>query len=146
MNEAHPATAGTSLAGTKKFCYADRGSRCSVPLDGAIAHVAPGFCRDRIGDDLRRRRVEVHAAPGSVSIQAVPYVEVLLEGGGVAEVEERSLVRGRLHRGREVSLHQREVTRREVVAEVVDVGPHLETFALRQGHRIDPRIGDEDHP
>jgi hypothetical protein len=73
-------------------------------------------------------------------------VEVLLEVVAEREVEERTPVRGQLHRRREAALDNREVAGCEMAVEVVDVGADLEPVLLRQALGVDARPGDDDHP
>ena len=59
-------------------------------------------------------------------------MEVLLEVVAEREVEERPAVRGQLHRRRQAALDDREVARREVAVELVDVRADLEPVVRRQ--------------
>ena len=84
---------------------------------------------------LGRRVVEVHAAAGAVALEPVADVEVLLEVVAQREVEERPLLRGQLHRGRQAALHDRQVAGGQVPVEVVDVGHDLEPCDVRAATR-----------
>src|SRR5205823_3190248 len=82
------------------------GPRGAVALDVAVVDLASHLLRDRLGDPLGGRIVEVHAAAGGVAFEAVADVEVLLEVVAQREVDEWPLVRRQLHRGRQSALHQ----------------------------------------
>ena len=82
---------------------------------------------DGRGDRLRRRSAEVHRATGSIAIESMADMEVLLEVMPQREIDERPPVRGQLHRGRQPALDQRNVTDREMPVELVDVGTDLKT-------------------
>ena len=115
-------------------------------LDGPVVDLAADLLGDRRGDDLGRRRLEVHAAARAVAPEPVPHVGVLLEVVAEREVEERPAVGGQLHRRGQASLHDGEVAGGQVPVEVGHEGPDLQPVVRGQRRRIDPRAGDDDHP
>ena len=94
---------------------------------------------------LRLGGVELHHPPGSVAREPVLDVEALLEVVPQREAEERPPARGQLHRGGQPALHDREVARREVPVEPVDVGADLQPIGGGQRGRVDAGAGDDDH-
>ena len=102
-------------------------------------------CRNRLGDRVRLRRVDVQAAVRAVAGQAVADVEVLLEVIPEREVEERRLCRDELHPRREPALDDRHVADRQVPVQLVHVLPNLDALGSRQGARVDPRPAHDDH-
>src|SRR5215218_8509763 len=86
-----------------------RRPRGAVRLDRLIVDLTADLLGDRDGDLLRAVRLEVHPPARAVALQPVAYVEVLLEVVAEREVEERSPVRGQLHRRRQAALDDGEV-------------------------------------
>jgi hypothetical protein len=52
---------------------------CAVGLDGAVVDLSPDLLGDRGGDLRRAVELEVDAPTGSIALEAVAYVKVLLE-------------------------------------------------------------------
>ena len=88
----------------------------------------------------------VHVAAGSVLVEAVPDVEVLLEVVDEREVEEWPPRRRQFHGGRETSLDHGDVRGCQVPVEPLDVPVDLEAFVNGQAGRIDAGAGNSDHP
>src|SRR4051794_15955437 len=64
---------------SQHFCDAYCGLARPVGLDRAVVDRAADLLRDRLGDRVRRRIVEAHAAAGAVALQPVADMEALLE-------------------------------------------------------------------
>src|SRR5713226_6193142 len=107
------------------------GAGRAVRLNGLVRDLAANFFGEGGGDDLRRRSFEVHAPTGAVTIEPVPDVEVLLEVVAEREIQKRPPVRGELHRRGEPALDHRNVTRREMAIELVNVCTDLEPVRRR---------------
>ena len=66
------------------------------------------------------------SAPGTVAIEAVGDMEVLLEMVLEREVEEGRAGRRQLHAGGESALHQRQIASRQMPVQIRHEGPHLD--------------------
>ena len=88
----------------------------------------------------------VQAAPGAVSRQPLPDMEVLLEVMVQWHVNERPPGGGQLHRGGQPALDHRKVAGGQVPVQVRDVAAHVQALRRRQGRGVDARPGHDDHP
>jgi hypothetical protein len=122
------------------------GPGCAVGLDGAVVDLSPYLLGDCGGYLRRAVELEVHAPTGPVALEAVAYMEVLLEVMPQWEVQERAPVGGQLHRRREPTLDDGEIAGSEMTVEVVLVGPQFQPLDLRQRRWVVPRACDDDHP
>src|SRR5207248_9795068 len=108
-----------------------RGSLSAARFDRSVIGLALKLFDDRPGDHFRRRAGEVHRPTGSIAIESVTDMEVLLKVMPQREIDEGPPVGGQLHGGREPTLDQGNVTDGQVPVELVDVGPDLETVLAR---------------
>src|SRR5947208_2908401 len=94
----------------------------------------------------RRGADEVHRAAGSIAIESMADVEVLLEVVPQREIDERAPVRGQFHRGRKPSLDHGNLADGQMAVQLMDVGTDLETVLAGQARWFDAGAGDHDHP
>jgi DNA-binding CsgD family transcriptional regulator len=114
----HPALAGAP-ASSDQLGEPGCGSTRAVPLDVAVVDLAADIGRDRIRDDVRSGRLKVEPVTGAIALKLVGDVVVLFEVVPQGEVQERTPVRGQLHRRGEAALNDREVTGCEMAVQVV---------------------------
>src|SRR4051794_28924078 len=94
VNSRHPR--GRITWTSEQLGESARRCRGAVGLHVPVVDLAPDLGGDRVRDQLGRRVVEVHAATGSVALEPVADVEVLLEVVAQREVEEGPLLGGQL--------------------------------------------------
>src|SRR2546421_2401523 len=90
--------------------------------------------------------VEVHASSGSISLEAVPDVDVLLAVVAKREIEKRTAGRGQLHRRAEPALRQGHIACGQMEVQVGDEPPHLDALYAWKGAHVDAPGPDSDHP
>lgn len=98
-----------------------RGPGGTVAFDRQIVDLATKVGHDRRGQGIGVAGLFVgHAASGAVALQAVAYVEVLLEVVAQWNVQEWAAARGQLHAGRQATLYDGEVRGGEVAVQLGD--------------------------
>src|SRR5207249_40158 len=122
------------------------GAGRAVGLNVAVADGLSGQLGDLGGDEVGVGGGVVHVLTGSVTVEPVVDVEVLLEVVPEREVEERALGGGQLHGGGQPALDDGQVAGAQMLVEPVDVAAQLEAGSLGEGRRVDAGAGDHDHP
>ena len=82
--------------------------------------------------------------PRSVSIEAVPHMDLLLEVMPEGEVEERALAGHEFHGRRQPALNNRRVAGRQVQGEVAEVADDVDATVGGEGPWVDAWAGDDE--
>src|SRR4051794_29346659 len=107
------------------------GAARAVRFDGEVVDRSTEFGDHRRGERVRVGLLVLDAPSGTVALEPVSHVEVLLEVMPQRNVQEWAAVRGQFHRSREAALHDGEVTRGQVPVQIRNVSADLDARARR---------------